>query len=389
MVGGAIVRVAFLAIDNRQAYREYEKPQPYFGTAPEAVLQGFALVPELEVHVVSCTQRPMAAPEKIAANIWFHSLSVPKLGWLQTVYQGNIRAVRKKLKALQPDIVHGQGTERDCAMCAVWSGFPNVVTLHGNMREMTRAFKPRFGSFYWCQALLEDYALKRTGGVFCNSSYTEQLIAPRATKTWRVPNALREPFFTRPLAAARARPPVLLNVGVVAPNKRQVELLELAGRLFATGRQFQIHFVGHADPADPYAAQFLAKLPAAQQQGYAQFAGYQSGLSVIDSFDQASALIHFPKVETFGLVVAEALARGLKLFAGRSGGIVDIAEGVPDAELFGESDFAGLEAALFRWLDHGGSPASNASQLMRERYHPEVIARQHLRIYQEVLGARK
>ena len=85
------------------------------------MLQGFAALPEVRVHVVSCTQQPMRSPEKLAGNIWFHSLHVPKLGWLRTGYQGCIRAVRRKLRAIQPDLVHGQGTERDCALSAIFS----------------------------------------------------------------------------------------------------------------------------------------------------------------------------------------------------------------------------------------------------------------------------
>ena len=70
--------------------------------------------------------RPAARsfPEKNRACYFYHSLIVPKLGWLCTGYQGFIRAPRKKIWELQPDIVHGQGTERDCALSAVFSGFP-------------------------------------------------------------------------------------------------------------------------------------------------------------------------------------------------------------------------------------------------------------------------
>jgi len=74
------------------------------------------------------------------------------------------RAVRRKLKEIQPDLVHGQGTELDCAVSAVFSGFPNVVTIHGNMAELARQFRARVGSFYWLTARLENFTLKRTAG---------------------------------------------------------------------------------------------------------------------------------------------------------------------------------------------------------------------------------
>src|SRR5260221_1965607 len=77
------MKIALLTTDNRENFREYEKPLPYFGTAPEALLQGFTRLPEIEVHVLTCTQKPMCAPAKLAANIWFHSLHVRRIGWLR------------------------------------------------------------------------------------------------------------------------------------------------------------------------------------------------------------------------------------------------------------------------------------------------------------------
>src|SRR5215472_829716 len=164
------MKIAILTTDNRERFKDYSHPTPYFGPAPEALLQGFAaLGSQVEVHVVSCLQEPATAPEKIADNMWFHAVHVPKLGWMRTLYQGCIRAVRKKLREIQPDIVHGQGTERECAMCAIYSGFPNVLTIHGNMLTVAKHHRGGPGGTYWgISARLETFALKRTIGVFCN-----------------------------------------------------------------------------------------------------------------------------------------------------------------------------------------------------------------------------
>ncbi len=379
------MRVAILTMDSREHDRVYTAPLPSFGTAPGALLQGFERLPEIEAHVVSCTQQPAPAPEKLADNIWFHSLVVPKMGWMRTGYQGCIRAVRRKLRGIQPDLVHGQGTERDCAINAVYSGHPNVVTIHGNMSELARLFRSRFGSYGWLAGKLENFTLKRTGGVFCNSAYTEGLIRPRAQKTWRVPNALRREFFDA--SPGGARPCVLLNVGAVTERKRQLELLDVAKKLRQRGLKFEFHFIGPLNPSEPYAAAFAERLKPLEAEGCARHLGEFKTPELIRRFDSAAALVHFPSEESFGLVVAEALARNLKLFGSRAGGITDIAAGAPGAELFGVDDWNGLTEAIAGWMARGHPLAEGGADLMRERYHPNVIARRHLEIYAEVLSS--
>ena len=79
-------------------------------------------------------------------------------------------------------------------MEAVFSGLPNVVTIHGSMAELARLLGARVGSFRWMAGRLEHFALRRTVGVFCNSVYTERLVKPLA----RVgPGACRMPSDAR------------------------------------------------------------------------------------------------------------------------------------------------------------------------------------------------
>ena len=382
------MKVAILVIDDREPHRNYHLPAPYFGAAPTALFQGLAASPEVEVHVISCTQQPMSSPEKLADNIWFHSLHVPKIGWLRTLYQGCVRATRKKLMEIRPDIVHGQGTERNDAVGAVFSGFPNVLTIHGNMRAIAKSFQSRPGSFHWITAHLETLALKKTGGVFCNSAYTESVVAPATKKTWRVANPVRQPFFDTPLPVPVKTAPVLLNVGMLLAHKRQREILALGEKLWRRGLKFELQFAGGIETKTAYGEAFVNELAAAQKAGYARHLGMLSGEKLIAAMDAATAMVHAPTEESFGLVVAEALARNLKLFATATGGVGDIAAGVDGAELFPPADVAALEPAIADWITADGARPLNAAAVMRERYHPRVIARRHLEIYREVLGGK-
>ncbi len=379
------MRIVQLTTDSREHYGDYANPQPYFGTAPAALLEGFAALPEVEIHVVSCVQQPVPSPNKIGTNIFYHSLVVPKLGWMRTLYTGCSRAVQRKLREIQPDIVHGQGTERDCAISAVRSDFPNVVTIHGNMKAIAQIYGAKFGSFHWLAEKLENAALKKTAGVFCNSAYTEGLVAPRARKIWRVPNAVRNDFFTALPARSKNAVPVILNIGVTEPRKQQLEVLEVARRLHAHGLKFEFQFIGKP-PEGGYGEKFATALRLTEEKGYARHLGLLTTAQIVTVMDAADALVHFPTEEAFGLVTAEALARNLKFIGSSVGGGVEIASGAEGAELFSATDFVALENALKRWLENGAQRPGNAAAAMRERYHPEVVARRHVEIYREVLG---
>ena len=382
------MRVAILTNDNRERFKDYGHPTPYFGPAPEALLQGFAALSGVEVHIVSCLRQPAPAPEKIADHIWFHGLHVPKIGWMRTLYQGCIRATRKKLREIRPDIVHGQGTEKDCAISAVSSGFPNVLTIHGNMVAMAEFYQSWPGSFHWLAARLENFALRRTAGVFCNSAYTEGRVAPRAKRTWRVANAVRAAFFDQPPVTLRGLRPVLLNAGVISGYKQQLDILAVARRLWQRGLLFEMQFAGTIDEATNYGAAFKRQIAEAGQAGYARYLGDLKINELVAAFDNASALVHFPVEEAFGLVVAEALARNLKFFGAATGGVPDIAAGVEGAELFPAGGWTALEDALARWIEAGCPRPTRAAAVVRERYHPLVIVRRHLEIYREVLNHR-
>ena len=379
------MKIALLSTDNREPFRRYTEADPSIPTPQEALLQGFAALPDVEVHVISCVQKPVNSPKKLAPNVFYHSLLVPKFGWMRTLYQGCVRATRKKLREIRPDIVHGQGTERECAVSAVLSGLPNVLTIHGNMRAVATFFRARPGSFHWLAARLESFSLRRSNGVFCNSAYTEELVAPTARKVWRVANALRLPFFDTPLAATPRRP-VLLNIGVLTPYKRQREILAMAGNLWRRGLKFELQFVGKRENQTRYGAVFEQELAVAEKSGYARHLGMLSTTQLVAAMDNATALVHAPTEEAFGLVVAEALARNLKLFGSATGGVVDIARDVEGAELFAPDDWDGLGNAISRWIMADCPRPSTAAATMRERYHPLVIARRHLEIYQEVLS---
>lgn len=379
------MKLALLTTDNREYFRDFENPTPYFGTAPAALLQGLAELPNMEVHVVSCAQRPLSAPTKLGENIWFHSLHVPKIGWLRTGYQGCIRAVRKHLRLIRPDIVHGQGTERDCAISAVFSGFPSVVTIHGNMRLVARVTQSPAFSYNWLMGQLEKITLPRADGVVCITRYTRNAVEDLARKTWLIPNAVDAAFFK--IESARAATPIVLCVGDICQRKNQNAFIVALDEL-AKKKPFQLIFLGSSNPADPYNRMFFELV---EKRPWCRFDGFADRERLKQNYSEATVLALPSLEDNCPMAVLEAVAAGVPVAAANVGGVPDLVAEGKTGILFDPNSAPSIEAAIERLLSHpeeASQIAQRAREDARQRFQPLAVAQRHLEVYREVLAAR-
>ncbi len=377
------MKIAITTTDNREYYKDYGCTVPYFGTAPEALLQGLAGFPDCEVHVLSCVQQPMTSPAKIAPNIWFHGLHVPKIGWLRTGYQGCMRATRHKLNEIGPDIVHGQGTERDCALSAVFSGFPNILTVHGNMRLIARLNRARPFSFEWLAARLEAFTLPRSEGVVCITRYTQQAVAPVAKRTWLVPNAVDSAFFD--IQPRPASPPEIICIGQICLRKNQVRLIESLEPL-RKNCEFTLVFYGAGDKADPYVMEFFKRI---ENCTWARYKGLVGRQALRDALGQASLLVLPSLEDNCPMTVLEAMAAGIPVVAANVGGVPDLVTDQVNGILIDPENLASIRdgvAAAITQPQTAKQLAVAGREKAQTCFHPRRIAARHLEIYREVLS---
>jgi glycosyltransferase involved in cell wall biosynthesis len=378
-----------LVVDDR---RDPRVGTPTLGAAPTALLQGFAdLGPDhIEVHVVSCIKHRGLTTSKLAPNIWYHPLLVPSWAFLRTLHLGpSVTVWRFLRKEIKPDVVHSQGIEWWCGVAGALSGYPSVLTIHGNIRAIlaNSILKPR--AFWKLQALLGDFAIWRHSGVVCISEHVRKNTAPKARETWLIPNALRKEFLQRQtVTAQRSGRPSLLVVGTITENKRPLEILETLFALHAKGAKFKVTFVGPLGGVGRYEQSFAARLQDASRLGFAYHKEHLGSHALAKEMSQADVLIHFPREEAFGLVVAEAISQGMTVFASRVGGLAEICHNNPQCFLVDSHDLGGLRDALQGWLK---SHAERDTRLRPEdhyisTYRPVTVALSTLKAYGEVIA---
>ena len=381
------LKIAMVLPDNRDEFRRYADPLPHFGTAPAALLDGFTqLTGECEIHVVNCVQKPVAIPEKIGPNIFYHTEIVPKWGWLRCAYLGCLHSVRRQLRRIQPDIVHGQGTERYGALTAALSGFPNVLTIHGNMRLIAQVNVARPFSFQWLAARLEGYTLPRADGVVCITRYTREAVAGLARLTWVVPNAVNREFFEVNPAPDPELPPVILCVGAVCYRKNQNDFIRALDP-FARANKIKLVFLGQTDKSD-YCQEFFELVRARDWCEHQPFASHDQVKALLCSATMSALPT---REDNCPMVVLEAMAAGVPVLASNVGGVPDIIEHEKTGLFCDPQRPESFRAGVARLLGEpelGRQLVANAQTEAQRRFHPQVIAQRHLEIYREVIQER-
>jgi len=380
------LKIAVVVPDNRDEFQRHAEPLPSFGTAPTALLDGFSrLGDQCEIHVVNCVRQPVAAPDQIAQNIFYHTAIVGRWGWLRSAYTGCIRSVRQQLQPIQPDLVHGQGSERYGALAAACSGFPNVLTLHGNMRFIAALNQARPFSYLWLAARLESFVLPRTDGVVCISNYTRDAVKDLAPRTWVLPNAVDKSFFDVQPAPAASAPPIGLCVGIIGLRKNQNNFIRALDPL-AQEREFKIVFVGEtARNEHAYGEQFHQLV---RERPWCEYAGVVSREQLKTRLAAASFVVLPTREDNCPMVVLEAMAAGVPVLASKVGGVPDLIEPEKTGLFCDPARPESFREGVARLL--GDRPwaqqlAVNARAEALRRFHPQVVAQQHLEIYRQVL----
>jgi glycosyltransferase involved in cell wall biosynthesis len=284
---------------------------------------------------------------------------------------------------IKPDIVHGQGTERDCAVSAVFSGFPNVLTIHGNMRLIAEVNKAKPLSFLWLAAQLEKVTLPHTCGVVCISRYTQNAVKDLVPKTWVVPNAVDEAFFS--VDAQRNASRTILCVGMVCHRKNQNAFIKALDPV-AAQEKIKLLFLGGVNKEEAFGSEFLGLVA---RRSWCEYGGFANREDLRKHFKTAS-LLALPSLEdNCPMVVLEAMAAGVPVLAANVGGLPDLIEDGKNGIFCDPLDAASMRNGASRLLENSrlsNELVATARARARERFHPSAIGQQHVEIYREVVG---
>jgi phosphatidyl-myo-inositol alpha-mannosyltransferase len=361
---------------------------PYEWTVPGGVGNHVrALAGELRrcghrVDVLAPAERPVAEPGFVGLG---GSLAVPYNGSVARIAFGPraLHRVRRAVRQGGYDLLHvHEPLSPSVGLLAVTSTrVPTVGTFHANLdRSLAlEAAGPLLGRVY-----------NRLAGRIA--------VSASARDTWQghfggamavVPNGVAPEFFAgpAPLDGWRGQGPTVLFVGRLEPRKGLAYLVRAFLRLKPAYPRLRLLVVGRDDRRQREAA--MAMVPPR----------LRADLVFVGSVPQADLPSYYASAdvfcapslggESFGIVLAEAMAVGLPVVCSDIGGYRDVVHDGTDGLLVPPRDPEALAEALAGLLDNPARLAAmgQAATGAARRYAWEVVAAQVTEVYRTALGA--
>jgi len=373
-----------------------ERPRlllPYRLSPGLNLLRGFQELGVRDIHIIIGTREVTRPTVEAGPFGTVHRLPCPMLSGSTSFFLWRRHLIHRELRAIQPDIVHGQGTEAEYAFSAVTSSYRNIITIHGIMSRVQRATPPPLFSLDHVPRWVEKLVIRKATDVICLSRETEKFLVEQGSPAQRhlIPNAVAPCFFD---AGLRPRVPngfSLLFVGNIYRLKGVVHLVEaLATAQQELGAPIRLRLAGKTGGGAVGAQYDKLLRRRADELGVAaniEWLGALAERDVAAALTQTDVLVLPSFQETAPMAVAEAMAAGVPVLATRVGGIPDIVDEEKTGLLVAPGNSEELANAMCRLLADADlrrrlGVAGRAKAL--EHYAPRVVAERTLAVYQAI-----
>ena len=343
---------------------------------------------DIDLHVITGAAIPGSRTlERNGLTVTY--LPMPRWPNALSLFRYTVWRARSIINRMEPDVVHGIGTEHIWPLVAVESGRPSVLTVHGVMTNIVAKNPPPTFSKRRYFARLEPRVLKRAQHVISINPYVYDFLMERiGGEIHPVENPVSSLFFrTTPSASEGAR---ILFVGGVERLKGLHILIEALG-LLASGSAAcpELYVVG--PESDPGYSNHVRRMIADKGlTSNVRFLGFRLPEDLADLYERSILLVQPSYEESFSMVCAEAMASGLPVIASNVGGIPHVVEDGVSGMLFPVGDSEKLAAGIHKLMSDKElrkSMGRKGRAIAESRWKPELIAAKTMTVYRAAIDS--
>ena len=201
------------------------QPKGHYATWLPQIAEAWDGQKEVEIHWIVMSELVQERRDVSEWGQMFHVLPTTQRGRSTTLFREDRRAIGAVLDEIQPDLVHGWGTEDVYGLAAVLSGRPNIVSMQGILSYY--ALKNRMPARSYLQAMLELFILWKAEKVTTESEWGRDVARRRNpfAKVELVEYGVQQVFFETKWQPEETKP-FALFVGGISPRKGIQDLVE-------------------------------------------------------------------------------------------------------------------------------------------------------------------
>ncbi len=353
----------------------FSAPAGHYATWLPQLSRAFKEEKEFEFHWVALNSGVRKHQIVQAWNQKFHIVPTGKRGRATTLFWEDRRKIQKKLREINPRLVHGWGNEDIWGWAATFSGFPNLFSLQGLLSEYAKL--GGVGLRNRLMAWIETRVLKKAEIITTESPWARVLVEKKTGRSdvriveYGVPN---EFFEAEP--SPDARNPYAIMVGTADYRKG----IDFAVQLFSRPelRQHQLKIVGGVTS--------FGEIWKRNSPTNVNWLGRKTQAEIIQLMSKASCLVLPTRGDTGPTVAKEARVIGLPIVASPNGGHVQYVK----SEINGFVSSLETPEAWSRAIQHlFNNPAQAKAMGLAERnthrelLKPERTAASFLDLYRE------
>jgi len=351
----------------------------HYATWLPQIAEAFEDYADLDVHWIILSACSSVLLKFCWRNQTFHVLPTTRTGRAATLFAADLRAIRGCLSEIQPQLVHGWGTEDVYAWAAATSGLPNIVSMQGILSHYI--LKSRMPARAYFQAFAELFTLHKAECITTESAWGRDVVLrrnPRA-KVELVEYGVQNHFLEMQWNPDPQKPAAIF-VGTVDSRKGIQDAVEAFRNPALAGAELWI--VGG------YAGSWAKQLRASAPQNV-RWLGRQSAVDTANLLCRAWCLVLPTRADTSPNVVKEARVIGLPVISTSCGGQITYIQHGENGFLVQPGDIHMLTKALGNLLadfDKTKRMGQFRQQEHRQLLNPQRTAEAFFDLYKKRLS---
>ena len=340
---------------------------------------------EIDFHILACLKELREAVVRKIGRTTIHYLPSSRLPHLITTFTIRKWKMKKKLKELNPDIVHLQGQSRH-SYPVLNSGFLTILSVHGIMYEEVKYLKKNIFKFIrsYLYKMIEKKCLKNVDYIIASNEYAYQKIKhlAKTNKFYLLKNPVDPIFFNLEREPIKNR---LLYAGKIDPRKGLEYLLD-AVFLLSKNIELELHVVGPIVRQD-YKKILLELVDEKKMNNFVYFKGLISQEGLFEEFRRCHILVLPSNEETSPMVIEQAMAAGIPVVATKAGGITYLIKDNITGRLVNARDSASIASGILDLIknpDKCDYLTKNAKEYARLNFDVKKIANEMVIVYKEI-----